>query len=119
MDVTRVKLAELRRLSGKYPGLLDAFLMKGEIQGDAVAVNRADFNELNGRFFGDGFKLGTTVHAVLAPVVRVVDRVLGTNLQGCAGCGSRELRLNVVAGKGVNQRGLKGKSGLLARFTYY
>ena len=92
--MTRVKLAELRRLSEKYPGLLDAFLMRGEIQGDAVAVSREDFEALNGRFFGDGFKLGTAVHLALKPAVKLVDRVLGTDLKGCAGCGSRELRWN-------------------------
>jgi len=96
VDVTRVKLAELRRLFGEYPGLLDAFLMKGEIQGDVVAVNREDFEALNAVFFAGGFKLGSAVHAVMAPVVKVVDAVLGTDLKGCAGCGSRELRWNAA-----------------------
>ena len=33
--------------------------------------------------------LGDVVHAVAAPVARVIDAVAGTHIQGCAGCGRR------------------------------
>lgn len=38
--------------------------------------------------------LGDIVHAVANPVAKVVDRVAGTNLQGCESCAKRREALN-------------------------
>lgn len=38
--------------------------------------------------------VGDLVHVVLNPVVKGVDALIGTNLQGCGGCRERQERLN-------------------------
>lgn len=38
--------------------------------------------------------LGDAVHAVAAPVARVLDAVLGTDLQHCPSCAARRAALN-------------------------
>jgi len=38
--------------------------------------------------------LGDVVHAVAQPVAKVIDAVVGTRIQGCAGCGRRRAKWN-------------------------
>jgi hypothetical protein len=69
--------------------------MAGEIQGDAVAISRERFDELNAHYF-KGVKLGTLLHQVLRPAVAVIDSMLPTNLSECGGCAGRELKMNAA-----------------------
>jgi hypothetical protein len=39
-------------------------------------------------------KLGDAVAVVAQPIARGIDFALGTNIQGCAGCGHRQIILN-------------------------
>ena len=38
--------------------------------------------------------LGDVVHKVAQPIARVIDKTLGTNIQGCGGCKKRKESLN-------------------------
>lgn len=40
--------------------------------------------------------LGDIVHLVVNPMAKIVDRIAGTNLQGCGGCRSRQEALNKI-----------------------
>jgi len=40
--------------------------------------------------------LGDKVAAVAQPIARVIDRVAGTNVQGCGGCKKRQDALNAM-----------------------
>lgn len=45
----------------------------------------------------DGMRgIGDVVHVVLNPLVKGVDALIGTNLQGCGGCRSRQERMNQI-----------------------
>jgi hypothetical protein len=90
-----VRLKDLQAAAKDRPGMLQAFIDAGELQGDKVAIERSRFEELNGHYF-KGLQLGTKLHAVLKPVVRAVDAVVGSSLRNCAGCAGRELKLNAA-----------------------
>jgi hypothetical protein len=39
-------------------------------------------------------KLGDKVHSVAQPIAKVIDRVIGTEIQGCSACAKRREKLN-------------------------
>ena len=39
--------------------------------------------------------LGDIVHSVAQPIAKVIDKVVGTQIQGCSGCAQRRARLNL------------------------
>jgi hypothetical protein len=39
-------------------------------------------------------QIGDVVHSVAQPIAKAIDKVAGTNIQGCAGCKRRRARLN-------------------------
>lgn len=41
-----------------------------------------------------GVKLGDKVHSVAQPIAKVIDRVIGTEIQGCSACAKRREKLN-------------------------
>lgn len=47
---------------------------------------------------GDGecekYGLGDAVHAIAQPIAIAIDRVAGTNIQGCGACAKRRAKLN-------------------------
>lgn len=45
------------------------------------------------------FKLGDKVHSVAQPIAKVIDKTLGTNIQGCGGCARRREKLNNLFNK--------------------
>jgi len=47
-----------------------------------------------GKDFCDGYGVGDAVHAVAQPIARVIDKVAGTNIQGCGACAKRRANLN-------------------------
>jgi len=93
-----VLLKDLQAVAKDRPGMLQAFIDAGELQGDKVAIERSRFEELNGHYF-KGLQLGTKLHAVLKPVVRALDAVVGTSLGNCVGCARRELKLNAASSR--------------------
>lgn len=75
-----------------HPGMWDDFLRAGSLQGCELEISRENFEAVQGKYLKPG--LGTALHAVLAPVVAVLDAVAGTGLADCGGCAERELKLN-------------------------
>jgi hypothetical protein len=95
MSTVIVKIEDLHKAAMAHPGMLQAFIEAGELQGSVVAIERSRFDELNAHYF-KGLKLGSALHAVLKPVVRAVDAVVGSSLQNCQACVGRELRMNAA-----------------------
>lgn len=81
------------------PGMFDAFLSAGALEGGVVDISRENFDAIQEKYF-KGPRLGAVIHGLLAPAVAVVDEVLGTKLGDCGDCGMRELRLNDVTEPG-------------------
>lgn len=48
----------------------------------------------NGGYGCESVGLGDMVHAVAQPIAKVIDRVAGTNVQGCGACAKRRAMLN-------------------------
>ena len=102
--IVLVRLKDLQAVAVERPGMLQAFIDAGELQGDKVAIERSRFDELNAHYFR-GVKLGTILHTVLKPVVRAVDAVVGSHLGNCGSCAGRELRMNAASEAIHCQRG--------------
>lgn len=94
-----LKLSEVRDLCLKTPGLWQDFLAAGKRSkcGRFLTIERDDLDQINERRF-KGPKLGTRLHDIIAPLARIVDRVAGSDLAGCAECAKREIKLNQMGG---------------------
>jgi hypothetical protein len=91
--VKRFPIEIIRRASGiRSPGYFEDVMSRGRIDGDNLLLSEWQFLRLRIRYSQPG--LGDIVHELLRPVVRVIDRVLGTRLAGCAACNRRRVRLN-------------------------
>lgn len=89
----RILLSDLRKVAMERPGLWDDFTRAGRIEGDCLNIQRDEFDCLNRHWF-QGPKLGTLLHAVLAPAAAVMDKTLGTDFAGCGARGGREIKMN-------------------------
>lgn len=90
----KLRLSELRKVCLERPGMFDAFLSAGALEGGEVDISRENFEAIQAKYFKG--PLGSVIHSILAPVAAMVDGVLGTNLKDCGDCGMRELKLNAL-----------------------
>lgn len=91
-----IRITEIRLACMDRPGMFDAFLSQSKIHPDkqALDISRADFDAIMAKHCPGG--LGNVIHEVLKPVVKVVDKVAGTDLANCGGCAERQLRMNAA-----------------------
>lgn len=95
----KIRLREIRGTSMSHPGMWSDFLTAGKLSGDkqTIEIAREDFDAINDRHFGP-HAIGTVIHEVLKPAVKVVDRIAGTDLASCGGCAKRQLLINSLTG---------------------
>lgn len=44
-------------------------------------------------------QIGSAVAKIAQPIAKAIDKVAGTNMQGCGGCKAREMKLNEIGQK--------------------
>ena len=59
---------------------------------DTIPKNAQEARALHAKIF----RLGDKVHAVAQPIAKVIDKTLGTNIQGCGACAKRREKLNNI-----------------------
>jgi len=47
-----------------------------------------------GKEYCENYGVGDAVHAIAQPIAIAIDRVAGTNIQGCGACAKRRAKLN-------------------------
>ena len=47
-----------------------------------------------GKEYCEGYGVGDAVHAIAQPIAIAIDKVAGTNIQGCGACAKRRANLN-------------------------
>jgi hypothetical protein len=92
----RLRLSELRKTAMDYPGMFQEFLEAGRRDGEHLLIEREQFVRLNQKFFTS--QAGTIIHEVVAPVVKLLDGLLGTSLGNCGSCAEREMSINANLG---------------------
>jgi hypothetical protein len=70
------------------------FCTHGYFDGTPTEANCVECVEINGAMPDDYIKLGDAVEKVAKPIAKVIDKVVGTELQNCGGCKARQEKLN-------------------------
>lgn len=90
----KLNLDKVEEAARSHPGLWQDLLAQGKLSGDGrhLEMDRPAFDAVMEKYFRDG--IGSAIHEVLAPAVKVADTLLGTDLANCGGCAERELKWN-------------------------
>lgn len=91
--MTKVLLTDLKRGGGLFPsGYMEDCLARGKVEGDFLVLKEGDYVALRLKHSPRG--LGDQAARILKPVARLLDGVLGTDLEHCPACAERQAWLN-------------------------
>jgi hypothetical protein len=88
-----ILMASLRDAAKSRPGgYMEDCLARGKVEGEFLVLAEADYVALRLKYSPRG--LGDQAARVLKPLARLLDGVLGTDLEHCPACAERQAWLN-------------------------